>query len=416
MGIVHFARTSAFAGLFALGALAPFHVACVKKKQSTEVKEFAPLDDASKGKVRPDEPLPNFKVAGLEAAGVKYTVKRVGVRGDPATDPISKDPEMNFYTDVSIEGTLTSDQHAALTAHYGGKGIAYAGREAKTDWNLIDFLPPVVQAVDGTRFKTQEIPPPAPFPADYFSKLGMDANLDVSTNCHATAYEVARSLLAPAGEAPSFTQFFLGDVSSFNFFAGRTDPAADVASNEALAPVDAKAARDAGRKVGDVIQFWEPMLLHSAVWIDNDLYFEKTDTASEAPYRLVTYADMVAVPGLKTPLESGRMKVGFRRFVTGKMVSPAAFFGGNKAPPRAERDPAEPTKFTGKWTDPVPFSKEGLTGGAVANVYVGSFSGFGGKSISDPLFLREFPLEVDAASGRARLPAAAFEAKSFEPK
>ena len=400
--------------LFAMGSVSLS--ACIKKKDAS-VKNFESLGDPSVEKVRPDETIEGFRVVGLDALGLKYTVKRTGVRAAKGSKVAPTDANAAFFTEITIAGTLTDEQHAALEKRYGGTGnVPFAGNEAKADWTLVDFLPPAVQALNGLRFKTTTLPHPAIFPADYFTKQDVDDDVDVSMNCHATAYEVARSLFAPVGSKPSVTLFFLGDVSSFDFVDPRTDPAGNVAPDSALAPVAAITARNKGRKLGDMIQFYAPQLLHSAIWVDEDLFFEKTDTDSAAPYRLVTYADMVGVVGLAAPLKSGRLMVAFNRFIPTKLVPPVSFFAGNASHPSAERDPKDSSKFTGSWSKPITFAEEGIASPEAMNYFIGLFSNQGGRNVADPAYIKEFALEPDKSTGRAQLPQAAFEAGSFVPR
>ncbi len=247
-------------------------VSCLKKTES-EVREFKSFDAGT----AQQEVLSEFKISKLDTSGIKYKVIR--------KNNVENLGQSSYLLDVKIAQTITQGQFESIKKIYGGKSlISFNGNESKTDWNLIDFLPGSIQAVNGHHFKTHEIVAPAAFPADFFKLLRMDSKVDVSMNCHATAYEVARSFLTSQGSSAPFTLFFLGDVSSFDFFANRSDLSADVVPSLDLTPFEAAQMRNNGRIIGDVLQFTDPTLLHSAVWIDDDLYFEKTDKDANAPF------------------------------------------------------------------------------------------------------------------------------------
>ena len=380
-------------------------VSCLKKTKS-EVREFKSFDAGT----AQQEVLSDFKISKLESLGIKYKVIR--------KNNVENLGQSSYLLDVKIDQVLSQTQFDSIKKIYGGKTLVlYSGKESKSDWNLVDFLPGSIQAVNGHHFKTHEIVPPAAFPADFFKQLRMDSKVDVSMNCHATAYEVARTFLTSQGSNTPFTLFFLGDVSSFDFFANRSDLSADVIPSLDLTPFEATQERNKGRIIGDVLQFTDPTLLHSAVWIDDDLYFEKTDTDANAPFRLTTYSDMILRSRLNAIFQKGTMKTGFKRFLGAKMLSPVSFFAGNFEHPRPKRDPADTKKFSGVWSDPVTFASKDISGAGVSEIYVGKFSsGFGGKTVSDASYIKEFMLEKDPQTQRMRLPQSAYDSNSFSTK
>ncbi len=396
------AKTSLASGLCVFAAAVS--VSCLKKTES-EVREFKTFDAGT----AQQEVLSDFKISKLESLGIKYKVNR--------KNNVENLGQSSYLLDVKIDQALTQGQFDSIKKIYGGKTlVSYSGNGSKTDWNLIDFLPGSIQAVNGHYFKTHEILPPAAFPVDFFKQLRMDSKVDVSMNCHATAYEVARSFLTSQGSNTPFTLFFLPDMSSFDFFANRSDLSSDVVPSLDLTPIESAQIRNKGRIIGDVLQFTDPSLLHSAVWIDDDLYFEKSLTDSNAPFRLTTYSDLILRSKLNAVFQNGTMKTGFKRFVGAKMVSPVSFFAGNLEHPRPKRDPADTKKFSGVWSDPVTFASKGISGPGVSDIYVGKFMGMGGKTVSDASYIKEFMLEQDPQTQRMRLPQSAYDSNSFSAK
>jgi hypothetical protein len=272
-------------------------------KSSSDFSKAQAFENLDSTKVRPLGGLPAleisedlFRVSGLKELGIKHKVLRIPIHAEVADNKRNpRDPYASFYTKITF-GPITETQYSKLKSRYGGLSRV-PFNAAKSDWLLSDFLPPLIQALDGHRFVEENLPVPDWIPQSFVQQNRLDPTLFLQTNCFATAYEVARSILAQ--ETPfNFTAFFLGDVSMSSFFHEKFTASNVEIGNKSFFEGSGFELRNRGRQFGDFVEFNNPMSLHAAVWIDNDLYFEKVDTASSAPYRLVTFSDMIQVSNL----------------------------------------------------------------------------------------------------------------------
>ncbi|MFH1808340.1 MAG: LysM peptidoglycan-binding domain-containing protein [Pseudomonadota bacterium] len=214
-------------------------------------------------------------------------------------------------------GTLSREQFDAVHAQLGGRsGVTY---DAGRDYRVVDFLPPALQAL---LHKDLEIPEPVEIMGtkklvqNLIEQGGMligddpeGANLDVNLtmNCHATAWEAARAYQGTSGSVA----VFYGEMITMDGLCQ------DPKLFDKVGEVDAAHIKDLTRldlKPGDLVQFHEvsdwarmTMLLHTAVYVGGGLFFEKPNTEGpekadparyiqqdETPFRLATLDDMVA--------------------------------------------------------------------------------------------------------------------------
>ena len=387
-----------------LGALACGMPACKARTfNPSRNKSFEPLHDASSPQLVPDSEVTDFSVKSLEKLGIKHKIVRVGTRA-PVGDEVrgasdaASNPFAFFSTRVTF-GAITSSQFNALKANFGGlTKVAYD--PARTEWDLVDFLPPLIQALDAHRFVTHETRVTQGTWFDLVESAnnsGLVRNfldrrngqkgfsISISANCHGTAYEVARTLLTVSSGFPTFTPIAWGSGSVGTQWVSMLDRASTPLSSpdsmgrqrvifaKDLLPAANAAKRNAGRKLGDVIQFSSPAagLMHSAVWLDDDLYFEKTDTASNMPYRLITYSDVLKVGGsfgLAHALANPEAGVAFLRFDATKLKAPdeilklesdllpsSVNFSEADIPPALAGEKVYLTNFEGMGTPPKPF-------------------------------------------------------------
>ncbi len=196
---------------------------------------------------------------------------------------------------VEVEfGTLKREQFDALHAEFGGR--SQVQWDAGRSYRAIDFLPPLVQALVNVDLQVEPLQP-IPGTEDWSTlRGGKDVRLNMTSNCHGTAYEVMRAYQA--------------HKLSLRLFAGDTLATDDL--NFGSSPLLTKLAEldftcdspGSGLRPGDVVQFFEPdqavmsNLLHSAIYLGGGLFFEKPDTETvthDSPWRLAT-ADMIVEP------------------------------------------------------------------------------------------------------------------------
>lgn len=368
------------------------------------LKAFEDLHDPAAAPVAADSELSGFRVKKLDAAGIKdYKITRKGARSASQADYADK--AAAFSTRITF-GPMTAAQFESLRNSFGGlSAVQYD--PARKSWDLADFLPPLLQALDGRRFAHRAMDYNE-LPADNPLRPVLEANriqpyLMMQTNCHATAYEAARSIVA--GEAlPRFTVFILGSISAMDVYGlGGGYPEKPDFS---IVPVEKAAERNAGRRLGDIVvlapEYGAP--LHSAVWLDDDLYFEKTDSLDGSPYRLITYADMMSVRGLALAM-GNEFRPGGLRFVR---LDPAKARGAAELLAGTASLPRPAFNIPGRRLSDLGFPKE-----IEKDHFISMFDKMGGGN--DPALCLLRTLQVASGpSGRGALPAEAFSDGYFK--
>ena len=200
---------------------------------------------------------------------------------------------------VSLElgfGRLDKKQFELLKAEFGG--LSEVPHTATRDYSVIDFLPPVVQALvhrdyDATAGVT------LPGTQSLRDGPGEDLIVSITPNCHGTAYEVARSYQQRV--RPPTVSVLYGDAMPM---VDAYDDTKLFKPLGAAKPGDDPARLLAQLRPGDLLAHRTWMdgapgsLLHSAVYLGGGLVFEKPDTeveGNETPYRLATYAQSKAL-------------------------------------------------------------------------------------------------------------------------
>lgn len=205
-----------------------------------------------------------------------------------------RSPAATSTTVIAELGVLDRASFDRLHAALGGMSkVPFAeGRR----WELTDFLPPKLQAILGRDLVVptiRTIPGSEAWPV---LPLGEPKTVDLTMNCHATAYEVLR---AYQGDDEGVSIFF-GDAvvmdglvdEGFLAVVARADDPAELAKQR-LRP-------------GDLLQLFEPVgpdgpfrathLVHSAVHVGAGLFLEKADTevrGKDFPFRLATLEQVV---------------------------------------------------------------------------------------------------------------------------
>lgn len=228
------------------------------------------------------EPLEIFQIQGVEVE--EATAERfIGAHND------FLDPAALTTADLDF-GPLTNDQFQALHEEFGG--LSEVSYQPGAEYEAADFLPPVLQALLN---QDLELPEAVTLPesAEYaYPPMGEDLPVDLTANCHGTAWEAARSF---QGENES-AHIYLGDAVVM-------DDALESSRFQAVGTPGKE--QPEGLKPGDVVAFDEvsewarmTMLLHTAVYVGGGLFFEKPNTESDgedSPYRLATW-EMLTAP------------------------------------------------------------------------------------------------------------------------
>ena len=172
---------------------------CKKGGQGT-VKAFEPLHNAKEVALVPDTEIKDFQVKKLAKHGIKdVKIWRIASR-IPAGDTVRRepldekiDPAMHFSTRITF-GPISQAQFDGLKKDFGGLSqVTY--NPDKKEWNLMDFMPPLIQALDGHRFVgLAEAMPQGSKLREFAEGQRTDPEVTLQQNCHATAYEVARSI------------------------------------------------------------------------------------------------------------------------------------------------------------------------------------------------------------------------------
>jgi hypothetical protein len=239
--------------------------------------------------------------------------------------------------DVDFFSTLTEAQFNKLKATYcsswwnisSGSQVRYTPGQSYT---LTDFLPPAMQALSGKHFHAQE----DVFALPYFVS-GNEMKLKNQTclfliNCWGFAYNMLYYSRLPSAEVKASGLYFsvASPTVAYSAFwdSDFFEPIQSSSQNQEY--LTNESLRNANLQPGDVILIWhknqlgEAYLDHVAIFIDDDLYYEKSGTGDDVPFRLNDYK------GLTTawPIYIGVFIVDWKRLKPDVVLSdPATRFG-----------------------------------------------------------------------------------------
>lgn len=200
--------------------------------------------------------------------------------------------DLDRYYLAAPLGTLTQQQFDYLIQFYGSRSkVSY---EASRNYDLTDFLPPSIQAVINQTFNPIEYSFEPLYDEQYDSLLENDSDsamdfwalrkngLGTQTNCWNTTFENLNAILFNS------TQYRL-------FLPGRWTANDEVDSNSQIIPFDDITTWD--MLVIREKSFVAPdsaMLMHTAIFLNKNVVFEKTDSSANDPYRLSLVQDVLA--------------------------------------------------------------------------------------------------------------------------
>ena len=334
-------------------------------------------------------------------------------------DASDLDERSNYHTVVTLGPLANKVQWDDLLRVYGGEGNVPF--EAGKTYQITDFLNPKIQALMGKHFATQR----ETLTADKLPNInGRPDGLEVGqvTNCFQAAYEAVR------GGADPLSTFFAdtGDYDSIMRDSTYSDEVKSLTIDEMDPKKGMVIQRNKNLQPGDTLMVYGPifdqrerklvkgqLLGHIAVFLDDDLYFEKTGPYTSHLYRIVGYEDMVMPSGYNKAGDFSLSQMRLRRF-KGKPRLPMArdvftvASGRNKFAESA-RKIAEIMANSGKGA--APWSV--LLGGLDKQLNVVNQPGMGGNDVFWWYRVRESALELDVASKRYKLVDSAMTQDAF---
>ncbi len=206
-------------------------------------------------------------------------------------------PNNSYSLSFEFPG-LSEESFHKLMQRYGGQGYVKWQQNRAQPYELVDFLPPKIQALlhrtlnqDYKPFPPDELPP-----EDFWvRKAGPRQEFETGMSCLDAAYEVIRDL----GYEPKSQSAMTGHVGAPIVEATLKSPkfytSREVLSRESFLPDSPSAARSRGRQLGDLFLIDTQAnhslgAAHAMVWIDDDLFFEKPDMGTSDPFRMVSWA------------------------------------------------------------------------------------------------------------------------------
>ena len=318
----------------------------------------------------------------------------------------------NYHLVVSIGPIETIAQFNTLLKIYGGEGNVPF--EAGKTYQLTDFLNPKMQAMIGRQFANQrETFAKETLPDINGRAEGDGREVGLVTNCYQAAYEATRGGSDPIA-------YFFADINDYDKHMRDTKFSSEVKvlTLEERRPAGF-AKRNKGLERGDVLMLYHPYfdqrigkvslgkeLGHIAVFLDDDLYFEKTGPFSSSLYRLVTYADMVAPDSYTDSGDYQFTDIRLRRFRGERLPSASDAFSV-----AAEKASLIKEAKSIVNSDGAPWSA--ITRELGKQLMVVNQPGMGGNQVLFFYSIKEKPLVQDSKSKRFKPADEAFDPNSF---
>lgn len=180
-------------------------------------------------------------------------------------------PVWQFTLDFEF-GQLTKSQWQRLSDVYASwhqhRTVPY---DAHRSYTLLDFMPPLMQALNAHTFHAEEAPLPHSLRSSVSSDKQVPTKASLIANCWGTLYELVRT--SRSVSALPFT-FMTGPDQMADWLKQQTTPIMDHAQS------------------GDILLISHRLghrtyLDHVALMVDDQIFFEKAGTGNDTPYRLV---------------------------------------------------------------------------------------------------------------------------------
>lgn len=229
---------------------------------------------------------------------------------------------------------LTEAHYRLLMDHYGGQGLVpfATGRT----YELVDFLPPKIQALaDRWLVPTTQTDPRIPQDWGDPRNPGSPVDVSIGMNCWATAYEVLRDFGKPLAQLTGKIAYFGPMVADTLLNQKREFQELQEPLPRTAWAAGQVAERNKNRKPGDLLWIKTKDSLmgpaHVALWLDNDLYFEKTNYSGEDPIRFAFFDDVVKAY-LEQDDAERPMEMKFIRYKAGALPAPETLAGKHPYP------------------------------------------------------------------------------------
>lgn len=228
---------------------------------------------------------------------IQHTIWKVTV-DDDAAPPFQA--TLNTIARVQF-GRLSRAHYDLLMTRYGGKNfVAY---DPEHDYWLEDFLPPKMQAyVNRWLFPQDEVKEDLPWQVgDFRSPRFRDKQAPtaaIGMNCWTTLLDIYRDLSLPPQQQTAMFFYVNADEARKQFEANAKRVEGRSVDKHGLELNDkSPRERNSGRVFGDLLYIkssFQPFgPAHVAMWIDEDLYFEKTNFSENDPIRLAFFEQVI---------------------------------------------------------------------------------------------------------------------------
>ena len=267
-----------------------------------------------------------FRLAFAQKQGIAHRAFIVSANIDEARMPV------NF---IAIEfPQLTAEQYKELNHHYGGNGNIPWDPQRKEPYRLVDFLPIKMQALancilinQDMEVSTKVIPDSWQDPRFYYGNPDFlpAPSHTVAMCCWDAVYEVCRQ--------GNGAIFHIGaEMAEKLFLNEKMFTTLKEIPKEQIMIDGNKASRNDELKPGDIIyiknQYSTIGPAHVAIWLDDDLYYEKPNSYTEDPFRLARYEDVISPYLLENGEVDETIEVSFLRRKKGVSLPPLESFAG----------------------------------------------------------------------------------------
>ena len=279
------------------------------------------------------KPYPALKLATADLLRIPYRSVAYDA-GEAASLP-------SFALSLNAEfGPLDVITFLGLQEMYGG----WSETKSRVKWieggsyTLLDFLPPLMQAVNGLYFKSSRqkqmaLPSFLGGPKDKVEKR-KEQEVLLTTNCWGFAWEalyqadnkdIQNMQISAADPLSAYRAF----TNPKNFYRVQTS----YSNSKLLAD---SALRNKKLKKGDTLLIWHQIpgqsvyLDHVAILLDDDVYYEKSGSGDQVPFRITTWE------GITANFPPGVFTWEWRRLVRNKTILDSADKQGYKLKSAAE--------------------------------------------------------------------------------
>jgi hypothetical protein len=243
-------------------------------------------------------PYPDLHLATADRLGVPYNGLAVDA-GKAASLP-------GFALSLNADfGPLDQNTFEALLKYYG----VWSETKSRVTWKegrtytLLDFLPPLLQAVHGLHFQSSRTNVkglPSIVGSQKIKKY-TEQEVLLTSNCWGFAWEVL--FQADNADTSAMTISTADPTSAWRAFTG---PGFDLIQSSRTRPdlLHDAALRNKKIKAGDVLLIWHTnpstvsgtdlYLDHVATCLDDDVYYEKSGSGDKVPFRVSTWQMITA--------------------------------------------------------------------------------------------------------------------------